>query len=112
QSQYDIHERPAEHHQKFLPSRTEFVKFRFRHSFAGRIAAFERGGHVITVKFYVCSERNCRNSIIGVAAFEAPNSRAEAEERICLDTHPEKFGDDKMAELMDIDRNTENKNNG
>jgi hypothetical protein len=43
---------------------------------------------------------------------ETPHPRTKAEERIRLDAHPEQFRDEEVAELVDIDRNTEDENDG
>jgi hypothetical protein len=43
---------------------------------------------------------------------KSPDPRPETEERVGIDAHSEKLGDDKVAKLVNIDGNTENENDG
>src|SRR5206468_4005438 len=112
ESEHYVHERPAEHHKELLPSRPQLVELGFGNLFFHRFSAFERSGELVAIQFYVSSERYRGNSIVRVAKLDAPNSRPQTEERICLDAHPKELCDDEMAELMDVDGNAQDKNNG
>ena len=101
EGEHDIHKRPAEHHQKFLPTWPQLVKLGIRNdlgrlsffrsplakvSFVQRFLdilfgapAFERRRCFIAVKFDIRSERDRRDAIVRVADLDTKNSRPEAE---------------------------------
>ena len=110
--QYDVHERSAEHDEKLLPSRAKLVKLRLGNFLVVRVAAFERCGRLVAVEFDVRTERDRGDPIVGMTDLKSPDPRTETEERVRLDAHSEQLGDNEMAELVDIDGNTQNKNDG
>jgi hypothetical protein len=45
-----------------------------------------------------------------MSVFETPDSRTQAEKRICVNAHTKKFGNGEVSEFVDIDGNAENEN--
>jgi len=106
-AEHEVHERPTQHYQEFLPARAQLVELILRYRLGGIVCSLEAGVRFVTVELYVSPKRDGADPVIRMPSAKTPDARPEAEEGVRLNPHLKKLSDDEMPEFMDVHGDSE-----